>query len=419
MKFLGRFFGAKKDSQEPKPDLSVHSYSPEKTRQRMVDKLVTELISIGRGAGYKSTARPGPGGAFDEHGNNVRAAQIGRMLNKLGGIHLVDEALSRVSGELGYRQATDLESIWRPPPVASAPSKPAVKEEPARPKVGGTPAPSPFDIDKLKAGQDIDGLIELLHGHKDPSIRKQAAEALGEIGDRRAVPELVKLLEKRESQLGASLVMGFDFISREPPEDSTVERERILAPVRSMYVAIIEALGRIGDPRAQEVLNDVFHDEDADFRKAAAEALANLRGAQAQPGPAGGTSRASEELVQGLLSEDKATRQASLSRALQTADQVALDSVEEAIYRLAGRRDITFYQPGGLAMFSPQEAVDKVLALARDGRLLANPAETGSYIAKVAWLSNSLMDELDRLDPKALQIYQLLGVQMQLRLQLG
>ncbi len=51
-----------------------------------VDRLVAELIQIGRTDGYVSMT---PGGKFNEKCNHVRACEIGEALNKRGGTDLM------------------------------------------------------------------------------------------------------------------------------------------------------------------------------------------------------------------------------------------------------------------------------------------------------------------------------------------
>jgi len=97
----------------------------------------------------------------------------------------------------------------------------------------------------------------------------------------------------------------------------------------------------------------------------------------------------------------------------------ALDAVEEAIKHLTGKQHIEFYRPGGMRMGSPQQAYDQILQLAREGKLSDDPALIQSLIPGVAFLNQDLMTELARVDANALAIYQLLGVQMQLKLQVG
>lgn len=125
------------------------------------------------------------------------------------------------------------------------------------------------------------------------------------------------------------------------------------------------------------------------------------------------------KLVGDLMSTNKTTRQAALGRVMSMRNREALEAVEEAVRRLTGKETIAFYKPGGMRMGSPQQAYNQVLELAREGKFSDDPALVQSLIPGVAFMNQNLMTELGRIDDKALAIYQLLGVQMQLKMQVG
>ncbi|MGD1992929.1 MAG: HEAT repeat domain-containing protein [Anaerolineae bacterium] len=101
----------------------------------------------------------------------------------------------------------------------------------------------PPNVDRLKEKKDVRKLIKAL-GYRDPSVRRSAAEALGEIGDAGAVEALSAALQD---------------------EDKGVRG-------RSAY-----ALGRIGDHRALEPLQAALKDDDASVRTLARNSLAKLQ----------------------------------------------------------------------------------------------------------------------------------------------
>jgi hypothetical protein len=92
---------------------STSSYSPPRSKAKIFDKLVTELISIGKDAGYTSSESPKDDSPFDENGENIRARQIGKMLNKYGETRLMNGAIVRVNEALGPEPAENLKSVWR------------------------------------------------------------------------------------------------------------------------------------------------------------------------------------------------------------------------------------------------------------------------------------------------------------------
>ena len=125
------------------------------------------------------------------------------------------------------------------------------------------------------------------------------------------------------------------------------------------------------------------------------------------------------KLVGDLTSTNKATRQAALGRVMSMRNREALDAVERAIKRLTGKQDIEFYKPGGMRMGSPQQAYNQILKMAREGKLSDDLALVQSLIPGVAFMNQDLMTELGHIDADALAIYQLLGVQMQLKMMVG
>jgi HEAT repeat protein len=129
------------------------------------------------------------------------------------------------------------------------------------------------DIKKLKERRDIAGLARLLE-HKDPLIQYEAAEALGNLGDEKAVGALITALKRDEfsgvrwkaaealSKIGNPAVEGLIATLQYPDDD-----------VR--WKAAI-ALGEIGNPDAIEPLIALLSDEDRFVRSRAAHALSMI-----------------------------------------------------------------------------------------------------------------------------------------------
>ena len=101
------------------------------------------------------------------------------------------------------------------------------------------------DVEKLKAKRDIKGLLKALDYEKSASLRRAAADALGELQDTQAVEPLLAAMD-----------------------DSEVE-------VRQ---AAIKALGRIGDLRAVVPLLGALESKVMPLRSAAADALESIGG---------------------------------------------------------------------------------------------------------------------------------------------
>lgn len=124
----------------------------------------------------------------------------------------------------------------------------------------------------------IDMLIGLLD-NADPAIQIAAAEALGIIGDVRAVAPLLVFLQgetdpQEDNALREASAEALGRIGDPAAFDPLVERLRDVNEwVRR---AAVEALGRLGDKRAVEPLADALQDDSTMVQDAAFEALKSL-----------------------------------------------------------------------------------------------------------------------------------------------
>jgi len=129
------------------------------------------------------------------------------------------------------------------------------------------------DVKKLKQSRDVQGLVLALK-NRDPKIQYDAAEALGYLGDSRAVEPLVTALKNDEfsgvrwkaaealSKLGSPAVPAL--IGALQHEDDDVRWKAAIA------------LGEIGDPQAVEPLILLLCDEDRFVKSHAALALGSI-----------------------------------------------------------------------------------------------------------------------------------------------
>lgn len=108
----------------------------------------------------------------------------------------------------------------------------------------------PPNVEKLKAKRDVPGLIKALDYQPDGSVRKAAAEALGEIGDPGAFEPLVIALKKND---------------------------------RFVRQSTARALGKIGDARAVEPLIAAFRDTRGGSCEAAIDALVEIGKVAVEP----------------------------------------------------------------------------------------------------------------------------------------
>lgn len=136
------------------------------------------------------------------------------------------------------------------------------------------------NVKKLKENRNVQGLIHALN-HKDATIQYDAAEALGELKDYRAVGPLIAALKNDElsgvrwkaaealSRIGAPAVEAL--IGALQHHDDDVRWKAAIA------------LGEIGDPRAIEPLIRLLCDEDRFVKSRAAHALGMIGEAAVDP----------------------------------------------------------------------------------------------------------------------------------------
>jgi HEAT repeat protein len=122
----------------------------------------------------------------------------------------------------------------------------------------------------------VEPLVALL-SKSDRDAGRAAAEALGKIGDRAAVPSLLLALEGNDDQMSCAAAEALGKIGDSEAVPGLIARLRWGAAA----AAAVEALGKIGDGRAVEPLIRALEAERGDsehlaVRKAAAEALGRI-----------------------------------------------------------------------------------------------------------------------------------------------
>lgn len=139
----------------------------------------------------------------------------------------------------------------------------------------------------------VEPLIHTLEEDKDEDVRKIVADSLGEIGDARAVEPLIHTLNDRKKSVRESAAEALGKIG-EPAVESLINAMKD----KSAHVRLgaVDALGKIGDTRAVETLISGLEDENEDIMWSAAEALGKI----GEP--------AVEPLIQTLRNDDRDVR---------------------------------------------------------------------------------------------------------------
>lgn len=113
------------------------------------------------------------------------------------------------------------------------------------------------DVAKMRDAGDVDGLLTVLKAKGDLKARGAAIQALGDIGDERAVEPLIEGIQGVMQVLGNMIP-----VVREGPQPPDMLDTLMGA---NIYVELanetVEALGKIGDARAIPFLQEVIDDE--------------------------------------------------------------------------------------------------------------------------------------------------------------
>jgi HEAT repeat protein len=138
----------------------------------------------------------------------------------------------------------------------------------------GTRVLAEKNVEMLKVIRDVDGLVQVLTGgEEEAAARARAAEALGEIGDKRAILPLVSVLNDSSrtirEQAAVSLVK---FRSAAVPKLTAALTE----PDTQRKVYATGVLGKIGGKKSIPPLIKALGDTDPDVRCAAAGSLAQI-----------------------------------------------------------------------------------------------------------------------------------------------
>ena len=127
------------------------------------------------------------------------------------------------------------------------------------------------NIEELKANKDVEGLISALKD-KDPNVRGDAAEALGKIGDSRAVEPLIEVLNDIVEFIAIDSLRKIGEPAVEPLIKALKNKDTL---IRS---GAVRALGELRDKRAVEPLTEALKYGDMFVRSAAVGALEKLKG---------------------------------------------------------------------------------------------------------------------------------------------
>jgi hypothetical protein len=174
----------------------------------------------------------------------------------------------------------------------------------------------------------------------EPLVRRQAVDALGRIGDRRAVEPLIGTLKDQDSLIRGQAVQALGRIKDPQAVTPLVAILNSKEQPSHVRMSAAEALGAIGDPKAVEPLIPALLEEHWGVRSRAAQALGRLKDPRAvsplidalQDKEAAVRANAAESLAE--LGDRRAVK--PLTAALQDPDRDVRKKADLALRRLTG-----------------------------------------------------------------------------------
>jgi len=140
----------------------------------------------------------------------------------------------------------------------------------------------PPNVEKLKSKKDIKGLIKAMQYDKNISIPFSARRALIDLADPASFPPLMDLLNQNlDPDLRSNVIdcLGGLKVAEVVPYFISILEE---LDISTMHGHVIDALGDIGDPRAIDILAKIYIDRDKYYTEKAMNALKAIGGQKAE-----------------------------------------------------------------------------------------------------------------------------------------
>jgi HEAT repeat protein len=173
-------------------------------------------------------------------------------------------------------------------------------------------------VEKMKAKEDVEGLVKALKYTKDCTVRRGAAEALGEIRDSGAVDPLIQASRDEDSGVRwrAAVALGHVGSARAVYALAQALKDQ----ERDVRLCAAEALGEIRDAGALGPLIQALRDEDSGVRCKAAVVLGHM-----------GDARAVHPLAQALKDQDKDVRSCAAKALGEIGNERAVEPLTQAL----------------------------------------------------------------------------------------
>lgn len=208
-------------------------------------------------------------------------------------------------------------------------------------------------LGNIKDSAAVPALIQVLKSRKDEVLLERSIEALGKIGDPRAIDPINEVLENEQTNSGDIRLAAAEALSSLGNPDNVLSK-LIKDNWWKVSIAAAEGLVKIGDPRAVESLISVLGHEDHRVRISACRGLAEI-----------GDQSAIEHLIP-LLGDEKEDVKEECSKALLSFGEAVagalIKAMEDGSVAIRGNAAML------LAEVQPEAAIDPLLSLLKDSR---------------------------------------------------
>ncbi len=186
-------------------------------------------------------------------------------------------------------------------------------------------------LGKLGDKRAVGPLIARL-GDDDFNVRKSAAEALGKLGDQRAVEPLIARLGDKDFSVRHLAVMALNKLGASPEQMVDGYLKVLSSHFSEARGSAVYALGELGDKMAVEPLIARLGDNDSDVRQSAARALGKL-----------GDKRAVEPLMERLGDGHPYVRQSAAKALGELGDRRAVEPLRKLLSKTSRTIQISEY----------------------------------------------------------------------------
>jgi len=237
-----------------------------------------------------------------------------------------------------------------------------------------------INIDEMKTKKDFEGLFKALNNKRNAFARRDAAKALGEIGDATTVEPLIAALKDPKKDVRDAVVEAIGKLGGDPravaafaeplKNGNSIAREEAAS-----------ALGKIKHKSAVEHLVPVLKDEDCFVRQSAAAALGKI-----------GDPAAVESLGQAIKDEDKDVRQAAVIALGEIGGTAAVEPLVQSLNDEAVM--VRYRAVESLGRIGGSSAVDALIKVLKDGGWISLPVGKGKLPNKKVWVRQKAIEVL-------------------------